>query len=222
MRTTTAAILFSFSAHAFLGYSLLPGMLGDSAPTSEPIPIALVRYEKPLSVEKVVSVPALPVKQTPVGKKIEARPEPSKVIAAKLAALPVPIAAKKETSASGAAPLADRPKTAMDFMTDPQKGKVFFSYFGKLKEKIHLNLRRKYQQADDALGVVTILFVLNPDGSLVKANVITKESDAAEPLQRMALDSLKRSAPFGGFPRELGNVPVAFSLKVYFDELREG
>ena len=187
------AFLFSLTIHGFLVYSFVYGSFGPQTPAGEPIQISYRLYEKPLIEEKVRPVPKI--------KKIE----------------PLPT---RKISISPPAPA--KPRTAADFMTDPQKGKIFFSYFGKIKEKIHTNLRRKYRPEDTSLGVVSLFFILNPDGSLEKVEVLGKESDASLELQRVALEALKGSSPFESFPVDLGRGPLAFNLKVYFDELDQG
>jgi len=222
----TAALISSLSIHAFFGIFLFTQTVSRPVSGGEPIQISYVHYEKPLILEKTQPQPKTPVMQL-VPLKIPAKPHPAKPVSEKKTESRVPVFSKKKEFASEnferpqpAAPaVQERPKTALDFMTDPQKGKIFYDYFGRLKEKIDLNLRRKYHGADDALGVVSLYFVLNPDGSLVKAGVLSKESDADISLQKIALESLRRSAPFGGFPHDLGNGPLAFNLKIYFDEL---
>ena len=210
MRASTAAILFSLSIHAALGYKVLPGMLQEEVPPQEPIQISVVSYEKPPVREPVVSIPKHAAK-------LVAKPAPAlPVKIPKTISLP----AAKILPKSEARPVAQQqPKSAVDFMTDPQKGKIFFNYFGKLKERIHTHVRRKYSHTDSSLGVVTLYFVLNPDGFLARSGVLEKESDAGADLQRIALESLKRSAPFEVFPKDLGNGPVAFNLKIYFNDL---
>lgn len=202
------ALLFSLSIHGVLGYSALSRGPEEPSVSSEPIEISQVIYEKP-RIEKKESAPAFaPLKRRPAAKAVRSQP--------------VKQAPKPSTGIPAKPPIfkPPAPKTAMDFMTDPQKGKVFENYFGKLKEKIHISLRRTYRDAGDMPGVVTLYFVLNPEGNLVRAGILEKDSDAGASLQQTALDSLKRSAPFGDFPPDLGNGPVAFSLKVYFDELQ--
>ena len=233
MKSTVPALLFSLSIHALFGFSFVAGALREPGSAGEPIQISEVRYEKP-EIEAKIPETVRPVKRKPAEKKVQipaAQARPAKSTARKplissdetrryTISTAQPHAKSPAVSAAGTGgPGPQRPKSAVDFMTDPEKGKIFYDYFGRLKEKIDLNLRRKYHNTEDSLGVVSLYFVLNPDGSLVKAAVIEKESDAQVELQKMALDSLKRSAPFGGFPHDLGNGPLAFNLKVYFDEL---
>lgn len=223
MKTSWAAALaFSASIHGLIGYSFwATGGITNPVPSKDPIPIQIsyvpaeapppkpIEYPKPrpASKKKKVEIPAeLPAVKSqpklPAEAKAAARQLSSKTPAPAPAASPAPEAA---------------PKTASDFMGDPEKGKVFLGYFGQLKEKIQLNLRRRYNGGGE-MGVVTLFFVLNPDGTLVRSSVAAQRSDAGPDLQRVALDSLKRSAPFGAFPKELGKGAVAFSLKVFFDD----
>ncbi len=213
MKTTWAALIFSLSLHAFCGFAFWEGGLEAIHATPEPIEISLVT-ERPVIPERKPELPKL--KHELPKLKVQAAPPKTKIKTVSLTDAKKEAPKNPAAAAASSAPV--RPKTAVDFMGDPQKGKVFFDYFGKLKEKIQLNLRRKYRAADD-LGVVTLFFVLNPDGSLVKAGVLEKGTDAGESLQKIALEALRRSAPFGNFPKDLGNGAVAFNLKVYFDEL---
>ena len=223
MKTTWAALIFSLSLHAFCGIAFWEGSFQDTPAKPEPIMVSLVTQRAPAR-EKAPELPKQKY-ELPKPKPPPAAPKRNKIKTVSLAEAqkaeiknPPP---RKPAVDAPSAPAAEnaRPKSALDFMGDPQKGKVFIDYFGKLKEKIQLNLRRKYHGAQDSLGIVTLFFVLNPDGSLVKAGIIQKDTDAGEALQKIALEALKRSAPFGSFPKDLGNGAVAFNLKVYFDEL---
>lgn len=212
------ALLFSLSIHAFFGYSLWAVTYRNTVSSPEPIQISEVLYERPLLREKTAEL------SRAVTPKVEEKYLQPKKPPLKSVALPeIQDFSSKHPAVQPAQavskPLPQRPKTAVDFMADPQKGRIFVNYFGKLKEKIYTTIRRKYNSVDGSLGVVSLFFILNPDGSLVRTSLVEKESDAPPLLQKIALDSLRRSAPFGGFPRDLGNVPVAFSLKIYFNEL---
>lgn len=221
MKTSWAALLVSASIHTFAGYAFwAAGGISNPVPSKEPIPIQISYLPAEAQVQPKPVEVRKPKTEAPKAKKINI---PAEVKAVKVpakpkaVAAPVVVAPSSAIKASADSPPA-APRTASDFMGDPQKGKIFMSYFGQLKEKIQLNLRRRYRGGGD-IGVVTLFFVLNPDGSLVKANVVANRSDAGPELRNVALDSLKRAAPFGPFPKDLGNGAVAFSLKVFFDEL---
>ena len=114
---------------------------------------------------------------------------------------------------------AERPKTGVELLADPAKGKVFVGYFSLVKDRIHRKLVEKYGRAAGDRGSVALSFVLTPDGRVQRASVLQKESSADPSLRRLALDCLQEAAPFGGFPDEIASHPIAFTLTVYFDQI---
>ncbi len=211
MKTTTAALVASLFIHGFVGYSALSKSWTKADDVVEPIEISYVRVE-PVRVEEKKIPLATPPKQISLPK---VKVAPKKVT-------PVKAVKKQEMVVlpkASAVPPPQKPKTAVDFVQDPKKSKIFVDYYGTIKEKIHTSLRRRYHPADGAMGVVNLYFVLKADGTLVSVETLKQGSDAALQLQNIAIDSLKKAGPFGSFPEELGQSPLAFNLKIYFDEM---
>lgn len=147
-----------------------------------------------------------------------ARPAPPKTVArgARPAqpAKQSPGISKKKVGAVGA------PKTSHDFMSNPQQGKVFISYFAEVKEKIHRVFRKRYERKEGSSeGVVCLSFVLNADGSLGSYGVVSDQTRASDTLKNFSVNCLKSAAPFGNFPKELNAPQIAFTVTIYFDEI---
>ena len=206
-----ASIFFvSASLHAFVWYSVGVSPMFRQAHT-EPIEISYVEYVakiKPAAVPqappKVVRSPAkptaAPVKPTSAAKKVVRYlpPAPSLPL---VAVTPV---AKTKTSA--------------ELIADPQKGKIFVSYFSLVKEKIHQTLRDHYGVSGVESGSVCLYFVLDSSGKLQKGVVVEKDSDAGESLKVLAMQCLHESAPFAAFPKSLAAENIAFNVTVFFGE----
>ena len=67
--------------------------------------------------------------------------------------------------------------------------------------------------------MVSLVFVLNADGSVQNASIAQAETHASNPLQNYSLNCLQAAAPFGSFPKELSASQIAFTVTVYFDEI---
>ncbi len=200
----------SASLHAFVCYSVGVSAMSRQAHT-EPIEVSYVEYiakikaaEVPQAQPKVVHSPvkptATPTRPTPPAKKVVRYLPPAQ---------PLPPAA--------AVPVA-KTKTSAELIADPQKGKVFVSYFSLVKEKIHKTLRDHYGASGVESGSVCLYFVLNSSGKLQKGVVVEKGSDAGEPLKVLAMQCLHESAPFAAFPKSLAVENIAFNVTVFFGE----
>jgi hypothetical protein len=222
MRIRATALLSSLALHAFGGVCLYAaGLTAGSAPSDQAITISYVRPQVEIQVKETPREQAIE-KKAPV-------PESSTAaVSAKKRLDPIRktsddtagISARKPTStARPKAAASALPKTGTDFMTDPQNGKFYVTYFAVIKEKVHKTLRRKYIQGQPAQGKVSLIFVLDSNGALAQAGVNTKESSASEFLKDFALSCLKASVPFRPFPRELNAEQISFTVTVYFEEI---
>lgn len=129
-------------------------------------------------------------------------------------ALPTPAKSVK-SAAKAEAPLI---RSSAELLADPQKGKVFSSYFSKLKEKIQQTIRKRYSRASVGEGSVSLVFVLRADGSLENILVRQGESSAAALAKAFAVECVRGSAPFKPFPKELDLLKISFSLTMSFDQ----
>ena len=109
-------------------------------------------------------------------------------------------------------------RESAELLTDPQMGKVFHSYFVRVKEKIH-QVARRHAGEHPGKGFVALFFVLRSDGALDKISVAEKESSAGTEMRTFAVDCVKASAPFDPFPRELDPAKIAFRVTVRFNEI---
>ncbi len=217
------ALMASLSVHTAAGAWLYSLPLPSTAPKNEPIFISCVIKEEPVLAAKKETERPLPPKIPAAVPKPAI--EPLRVPASQLNkkfdhdrySAKDPRSQEKPIMRTLAA--SSSPKTADEFMTDPKQGKVFVSYFGLVKEKIHRTLRKKYGHKEGGRGNVSVWFVLNADGSLRDARVIEKETEAQKNLRSFAVDCLRASAPFGKFPSELNAPEIAFTLTVFFDEI---
>jgi outer membrane biosynthesis protein TonB len=157
-----------------------------------------------------ISYPESP--SLPAPKAVQAPAAPKK----KLRGIPVP----RYTSEPPAAPTPakkDRPKSSAEMMADPQKGRIFISYFSEVKKKIQKTLVDRFSRRYSGKGSVTLGFVLSSQGFVEKVAVLPKGTEGDEGLQDLAIQCLRESAPFGVFPPGLGSDRIAFNVTIFFD-----
>lgn len=109
-------------------------------------------------------------------------------------------------------------KESTELLTDPVRGKVFLSYFSKVKERIHAAVRKEAASVGIGQGTVALNFVLWADGSLERVSVMERGSDAAATDKDFAVKCVKEAAPFGLFPKELDLAKISFSVTLLFEE----
>ena len=107
--------------------------------------------------------------------------------------------------------------TSAELLSDPQKGGLFLAYFGKVKKKIQTMVYQKAGRNLYGRGTVCVGFVLNAAGQLEKAAVLQKGTEADETMKDLALQCIRDSAPFGGFPKDLGTGSIVFNITIFFD-----
>ena len=107
-------------------------------------------------------------------------------------------------------------KTSADYLANPRTGKVFVGYFSEIKRKIQTTLVDRFARRTPGTGHVTLLFTLNSEGWIEKVTVMSRETEADEALQGLAIQCLRESAPFRKFPPELDSPRLVFSITVYF------
>ncbi len=210
LKPVFAALTTSLAIHAAVGYSLvLPGARQSPFP-EKPIMISYVNPEK--TPASVLTAPRKDSSKKVIEKRMQRIPVKERVsMTLRQAALP-----------AGNLPAAvsnlPKPKTGAELMADPKKSRLFVSYFGLVKDRIHEVLREKYNRAGASPGSVSLSFVLGFDGKLEKVFVNEKESHADAFLKNLAVECLREAAPFVSFPKDLDSRQIAFSLTVYFDE----
>ena len=208
-RPIPLALFASFFLHVSTGASLYywAAGVGKTAPEEE-ITVSYVNYP-----QETVTVKEAPVIQTKRVPKHVPKPTPK--------LRPKPTEARSQvpdTLPSLKVQPAARPKTSAELLADPRKGKIFSSYFMTVKEKIYRTLKENYGAHSPGAGEVSLYFILNANGHLVKVAVAEKESSPDISLQNLAVACLRRTAPFGRFPNDLESDPIAFQVKIYFDE----
>ncbi|GEM_PF-1603708 len=189
-------------------------------PTPKPEPTTLDNAKR---LERIAAYKKQPVRHRPRKQLFavdthalnlpQARPAPAAVKPAPLAPRP---AAKQYGIETLGAPMT---RSSAELLADPQKGAVFSNYFGRVKEKIHVALRKKYSAAEEGEGKVTLLFILNSQGRLQKVSVLDSQSSSSEKIKELAKECVTRAAPFENFPQELALNQIAFNVTIYFEEL---
>ena len=209
----------SLGLHGAVGWSLAQFRIQPLPVGTEPIEISYVAAPR-----SEVEAPPPNVKQAPAKKKIQGIPIP------RLPAGPSPFQRTMEqklkaqqailaglTAPPRPEPANLRPKTSTEMLADPEKGKVFISYFGEVKKKIQDTLLERYAHRASGNGSVELMFVLDSQGRIEKAFVMPRGTEANETLQRLAMQCLRESAPFGAFPPDLGSGRIAFNVTIFFD-----
>ena len=210
---------------AFLGYSLiLPGHESQTANNE------LVRIEE-FQLEKAPVSPSLPVvpkkeivtpKKTKPAPRHEKKAMPQRSFSEFQRMMEEKIQKQlQELKQMEAPPEPPSPAvsamTSAELLNDPVKGKVFLSYFSRVKKKIQDTVYQKTAHDLYGQGSVSLVFVLNAEGKLEKVRILSKETQADEMMQALAVKCLRESAPFGPFPKDLGSSRVAFNITIFFD-----
>ncbi|MEI8344629.1 MAG: energy transducer TonB [Candidatus Omnitrophota bacterium] len=220
LKIISAAFFTSLALHGAGGVFVGSGGWPVSG-TAQPEPV-MISYVQPAIEARIES-------RQPIVKTAQA---PQKQYLVEVAPLPKPLApsqARPRTAGLRAHPkrvqaaqkrvIPAVPKTGADFLTDPQTGRIFVSYFGVVKEKIQKTIKRKYARRQTTSGNVSVYFVLDPMGRVVKSAVSDKESSASEGLKAFALECLTASSSFGPFPKPLGGTNISFTVNILFDEI---
>jgi len=84
-------------------------------------------------------------------------------------------------------------------------------YLGKINERVQ---RAKVNPRSRMTGTVVVKFTVGLDGSLIAKEVVS--SSGAEVLDRAALTTLERAAPFPEIPPEVSALPMTFSQTFRF------
>ena len=223
-KTVLVSLSASVVLHAAIGIALGKPILGERPNLSQPIQIDYLQVEKkslPRPQKEAVTVVkkkrGIPVPKMTAKEEAEKKAQPSdfqKFIAQKLKKQELELA--RLTSERSEAKAA-KPKTSAEIMADPQKGKVFVGYFSDVKKKIQGTLIERYAHRYSGRGSVTLAFVLNSHGRIEKVIVASKDEQADEMLQDLAVQCLRDSAPFGDFPQDLGSQRIAFNVTIFFD-----
>jgi len=88
-------------------------------------------------------------------------------------------------------------------------------YYRSIREKILARLKRNYTNHYNN-GDVSLFFILNKEGDIVRIDVALSRSTKDVKLIDTALLSLQQAAPFGPFPKNLNTKQVLFSLTISF------
>jgi len=92
------------------------------------------------------------------------------------------------------------------------KQEAFLKYFNLLREKIRREMYSGLKNENK--NTVTLIFTLNPDGTLGAFNFETKGLETS--LRSKVIKSLDKAQPFPPFPKELGRDSLNFSLTIQF------
>jgi len=91
----------------------------------------------------------------------------------------------------------------------------YINYYQLIREKIRQALKTRYTKYYGQ-GDVSLIFMLNSNGSLAAVDVDGAVSARDSALAQLAVMSVKEAAPFPGFPRELSVPKMSFDLTVSF------
>ena len=108
-------------------------------------------------------------------------------------------------------------KTSTELLIDPQRGRIFQSYFGVIKQDIERVVRRKYSHDSVSDGSVTLIFILRSDGRLEDIWVEEKSSTPDIILRNFAKNCVRDAAPFPGFPPQIDLKKISFSVDLSFE-----
>ncbi len=101
------------------------------------------------------------------------------------------------------------PKSLEKFKKNP----AYMEYYKLIRERIRRNAYRYYDI--DESGIVYLCFVILNSGDLAQLT-LSKKTEASFKLINIALRSVKDSAPFPPFPKELNYPQLQFSVSIHF------
>lgn len=231
-KSSTAFLAVSLAVHTFCVAGLYYSGFVPESDESTSVQVELVQSsrapmvvvdQKPskASAEKV-STPVTQPKELSVSRKVTLSKEFPATL--KPAAYPRRIEKRSVHPSVEQTHSRSKPATASiarsdNLLADPEKGKVFASYFAKIKEKIQNRVQRKYSYENIGEGSVMLLFVLDSDGSLDNVSVLEKHSTGSGAVKDFAMQCVRDAAPFDRFPSELGLNKISFNLTVLFQEV---
>ena len=93
--------------------------------------------------------------------------------------------------------------------------KDYINYYQLIREKVRQTLKSRYDKRY-AEGDVTLIFILNSNGSLASVDTEQESSSRDPALKDLAMQCLGEAAPFPAFPKELSVTKMSFSLTVSF------
>lgn len=91
----------------------------------------------------------------------------------------------------------------------------YINYYQHIRESIRQSLKSHYKNIS-AKGEVALIFILTSDGALAAIDVDEAKSVRDPSLVRIAIESVKESAPFPPFPKELSVPKISFDLAISF------
>ena len=206
-KTTASAFTVSLAAHALLAASFGLPLWENKESGDQTVEISYVR--------RVTQAP-------PAYQQIKYAPIPGSLKKIEPQIVPRPRASEASQTASApvVSPQASSVKVrnSEEFLTNPQKGKVFLNYFGLIKQRVRRAVEKKYSGEPLKRGDVSLVFVLKSDGAVVNVFVVEKDSSADEAMRDFAVRCVKDCSPFPHFPKELGMERISFNLSILFDE----
>mgnify|MGYP001593552442 CR=1 FL=1 len=214
-KPAVAFILTSLALHGALGFSMAGSWTQAVLQSIESIEIDCLPSEKtPISPKKLRGIPVPTMTPRPKARNKPVLSDFQKFIEEKMKKQEMDLA---RLSAEKSQPELTRPKTSAEIMADPEKGKIFVGYFSEVKKKIQKTLLERYAHRYSGRGSVTLAFVLTAQGRVEKVIVASKDEQADEILQELAVQCLRLSAPFGKFPEGLGPQKIVFNVTIFFD-----
>jgi TonB family protein len=91
----------------------------------------------------------------------------------------------------------------------------YISYYQLVREKIRRSAYQNYTKTET--GETYLSFIISRDGSLEDAHVIEERSNQNPYLQATALKSVRESAPFPAFPKDLDYPRLSFNVVISFE-----
>ena len=213
-KMTVLSLAASLALHALAVTSFYVPVWQNHDTPSQSVEISYVRYPKEIP-------PAPPqIKYLPVVKNVrlseEIRVFPKEMphsLGAQLEASVEKFALDHSVKASSLAV-----NNGEEFLTDPQKGKIFLNYFGQVKQRTRRAVEKGYARERPGRGEVTLMFVLKADGAVVKVFPVDENSSADEPMKDFAVRCVRECSPFPHFPKGLGMERISFNLSILFGE----
>lgn len=98
---------------------------------------------------------------------------------------------------------------------DKAHNPLYINYYQVVREKIKHSAYQSYTRTE--MGEVYLSFVISSDGDLKQSRIVDEKSSFSPYLREISLKSVKISAPFPNFPKELDYPQLSFNVIVSFE-----
>ena len=103
------------------------------------------------------------------------------------------------------------------FKSEKISNPKYLSYNQSIRQKIKRRAYSFVNHPDFEEGEIYLTFALADNGTLIQVKIIEAKSEANEYLRNVGLRSIRESAPFAAFPKDLDYPELTFNIVISFE-----